>query len=707
MHSDGSSPPWLVQILALFLTGCVAMAVFVFNEIIALATIPLIVFGLALARRRSWALFAICATLASFSHAFCAGSLPSWIMVTMAATAAVVCSMLPWALRFDALATVLSLALSIAAGLLIAHGADYLTTRHLQMVTPSAPRFEPPAKLAGGLVDTRAARAGQDRAPSSATPVAPVTRVCRQRAARESAVSYRRLTRYDFIERLRPVAFGPRIVERERLPFGQEPHAIRRLLTERQEQIGQCYRWARYHGSRSLAGTLHLSGKVEVWGDVSVYGEAFVARDDRARGQHPLTRCVARVLRGLPRLPPRGAVTRFETSIIFSPSTQKPDRPPGQPDASAPPHSPPFRQCVLISPPRQIQPTKIAPLRVDDFDEAQAARERRRACRRSRLARDSQGRLHHLSRRCLPRIIVHKLCRSCGLHLVLPKELLQRNLRYNMGAYRQCYRQNPKARGSVALRGMINEAGFVENVIVARAKARNSALARCLRRAVADVTFPPFSSHLSESRVVFDYTFELDPTPARTIAVPKRTTAAKLEAIASGQLAAGDGRAAHRSYSALLSALPDAPRSCWWRLGALEAALAIAPWGGQRVEAAAKAFHQEATLREHRARWPRCLDQAASAIAKIAMRYHRDGHYVARATYYRQAVHWYRLALAGWSPKVRVQRLRYYLAEALYAVHDYHAATRNYALVARGPKLRFRKEATAALRALSAARPGQ
>ncbi|MBW2735796.1 MAG: AgmX/PglI C-terminal domain-containing protein, partial [Deltaproteobacteria bacterium] len=618
----GESPRW-AQVTALFLTTAVALAVAVFDEVAALATLPLIVFGVAFVQGRSWAVFALFATSIALGHGLLAGALPPWLVLAMLPVLIAVGMSLPNLVRFDRLATLLALLLSFAAGLFAADLWEGVAHHYAQKM---APLLEPAPSIRGALSVVHTNVEPLFSAPP-AVPLPPLT--CR---GGDGKVLYVRRTIFEFSsDSLQPLSYGPRIAERL-LTYAHSKRAITRALQGRSALLKQCYRWARYVGSRNLAGMVRIAGEVGVWGQVRVFG---VSMPDGGHGEALLRQCSARVLKGMHLWEAREVITRFDATIRFSPSIQgPPDRVPSRPKAPATEEAR-WRRCLRLPPEvsRQHVMLKTPTLRINDFDADQHRREQERACQSSKC------------RMRVPSLRSRSTCRAAPR---LPKETLLRSLRYNMGAYRACYRQalgrQPGLGGTIVLWGRINGSGVTEKAEVRRSSAGDNVLHSCLVRAVSEVSYPPSGAdHIVE----FFYPLQLNPSSSPELTVPARMTVAKLQALAHAQLTMGDGPSALRSYSALIRAQPEAPQACWWHLGALKAVHLQAPWGGPRFEAAVHGLRVH--LRRHPQRsFSQCADQGTAQIAKLAMERHREARHL-QSDLTQEAMHWYELALSSWS----------------------------------------------------------
>jgi hypothetical protein len=362
--------------------------------------------------------------------------------------------------------------------------------------------------------------------------------------------------------------------------------------------------------------------------------------------------------------------TTFTTTLRFVPSGQEaPDRALAPPP-SPPPEPPAVHGCLLVpSTPARVQrlATPAPLLLVSDHDAAQAERQRQRVCRRRGV-------------RCSirPRIV------ACAAQVRAGpgKERIVRGMRHQWGAFRRCYREalgrRPGLAGQVVLGATISPTGLLSDARVRRATVAEPALARCLTRALARITFRPSPYHIS-----FTYPLRLVPALRPPVEVPTRATVDRLLELAAYQLRRGDGAAALVSYSALLRARPRAAVACHWRVNAVLAMVQVAPWIDARVRSAFNGL--AAHLRQH----PRgvysgqCAARAARELAHLATDPHRRARRTGEPEGLQIAVAWYRRLLSLKPDPRQAHELSYYLAEALYRLERYQEALRAYEQVVR------------------------
>jgi len=171
---------------------------------------------------------------------------------------------------------------------------------------------------------------------------------------------------------------------------------------------------------------------------------------------------------------------------------------------------------------------------------------------------------------------------------VIPTTFLREPFRYNLGAYRDCYREALKTRpglsGWVLLSGHGTAGGrFVLTAAPGALKAPE--LLACLVRAAQEVRVPPLpvlgrpERNLTGIAVRFALQLRLargrPPTRLR-----ERSTASRIEGAAQTALILGDGLLAAGYYSSLVKQLPGHGRTCHWRIGIARALLALSPWRG-------------------------------------------------------------------------------------------------------------------------------
>ncbi|MCA9668845.1 MAG: hypothetical protein KC503_24795 [Myxococcales bacterium] len=615
-----------------------------------LALLALLGATVGLLRGRTWALLALAAVLAAVTRAMLAGDLPLVVLAASAPLATGVAALL-WQLgRVDRLATLTALGLALATGAL-AHGGFV-----------AASQLREGAQL-GTLVDLRRAEAATPR-PSTALGAL----TCRgdEASQREIRLSLQPI-------RLRPLLDGPRVGGRLGPEHRRGKNPLEAALLRRRLHLELCYRWARFHLSRAVGGTFRVSGRVGVWGKVSIRSVVPPANTPAHRA---LAKCVAGALWGLELDSARALVTPFEVPLKFVPSKQRPDRVPAAPGASKRERAP-TRRCVRLAPVTRRAPLlHLDTFDVSDFDEQQAERERQRACRH---------------RVCPPRVTIST---GCALRHVAftPSRMLHRVLRYNLGAYRDCYRavlrRRPGLRGKIELRTAWGASGFAHEVRPVRSV--DAALGRCLARAVSEVVIPPVRQGARlRSRVIF----ELDPTaPPALSPTPRFASVEQAQARARALLASGRAAAARRVYDALWRAAPRDARRCWWQVGALEAVLRERPWGDTTLRGPTDRLMAQPTG------WDRaCHASAARLVGELAMRAHRDAQRTQARGYLDQAIATYRLALQL-EPAPRFDHeLSFSLGEALFLAAGCSAALPAYLAASRFEDGRWRDHAASGL----------
>jgi hypothetical protein len=487
------------------------------------------------------------------------------------------------------------------------------------------------------------------------------------------AAAYRGQVSYDFDdELLQPLPSGPVISERPRTTPPRAERELADMLEGSRTRLRDCYRWARAERP-GLEAHLAIELRCDEHGRCSLLS-AVSDRPDAAA----LARCVEQMLVGLELATPSLRATSARLVLRFAPSGQVPDRA----ERPRPPRSDPREvapgMCFMV--PRGAPPERLVPpapiLVIDDFDPDQVTREELAAYERKLDAWRRGGRRGPRPAHPPPIVVSCK----CSVSSHWPdKEQLRRSVRYNVGRYRACYRaalaRRPGLSGRVVLSAVIDQGGNL-SARVQSSSAEDRPLEECLRRALEDVWFAP----LARRTVILSLPFVLDPLPVVTPVVPTRGRPAEVEAGAAVALALGDGPTALRGYSALLRQLPDDPRSCGWRAGALESLLAMAPWGAEdpRVIEAVRSLLR--TIATHRDRG--CLTRSLSLLSELATRPHRDALRGVPAML-ALAERMYGLLLDELAAfPHETYTLRYYRAEALYRLGRYAEAAPRYREVA-------------------------
>ncbi len=635
---DERARGWLQRVtLLLTCLMCIGMVLQLREVVLALPLVPL---GLALARGRTWALFGMTALTATIGSAVALGASP-WFSAT-----AVLASLAPalyarrlW--RADAPAAAFWFLLSAAAG-----GALTLALMVDPAPTPAGPHPEEPT------IATRVAPLYP-----TTLPVVPLRRVCSARKGPRDGGPYVTRVVFDFEDqKLEPLAHGPTLDQRPPLLPRRTTGELARQLENHRDALRRCYRWARQQTGRRLGhATVSLELDVGLWGVVT--RTRAVSWD---RGASDLVRCVQDVLAGLQLAEARPLRTTYITSLLFLPSGQGEPRRKLKRPRPGKPRPPVAWGCLLVpkvAGPRDRVATTLPLLTVGDFDRAQAERERLRSCRRRGV-------------RCRAQPTV-TAC-SVQVQAMPDKEHILRTLRHNVGAFRRCYRAalllRPTLTGRYVLSGSISPTGLVDPWVDAP-EGGDAALAKCMRRALARMTFRP-----GPNRVVFRYPLVLSPwrrrpgvVPTRDLwALPTRDTVERVQEQADWHLRRGDGAGALVSYSALLRARPRSAVACHWRLGAVLAMTQIAPWIDHRVERAFQGLAAHLRRDFGGVYSGQCAARAARALLPLATGPHRRGNRTNDEHALRQAAGWYRRLLALRPSPAQAHELYFYLAEALY-----------------------------------------
>ncbi|MBU1240205.1 hypothetical protein KKF84_09175, partial [Myxococcota bacterium] len=181
---------------------------------------------------------------------------------------------------------------------------------------------------------------------------------------------------------------------------------------------------------------------------------------------------------------------------------------------------------------------------------------------------------------------------------VIPTTYFREPFRYNLGAYRECYRlalkRNPGLGGRFTFSGRGDRSGgFV--FALEKSSVTEPSLQKCLMEALSRVkVLPlPLSSRLQMNldSVSVRITLLLRSSRLRyQKPITGKSSASRIESAAQVSLAAGDGLLAASYYSALLKQLPDHARRCLWQVGLSKALLSALPWRGKAFLAAVSAM---------------------------------------------------------------------------------------------------------------------
>jgi hypothetical protein len=571
------------------------------------------------------------------------------------------------------------------------------------LVLPLLWRSDPPAALLSALLsmalgagatsllapDPRPAAAPADvdreillaEEPATLMPASALLEICTPKPARENR--HPREPVYDFEDEvLRPLAFGPIVEEMPRVTYPRGREEIARAFEDRAEHLRRCYRFARYHQP-------DLEGQLEVEMQIHPFGHTAITRITprmRMKGGAALADCARGALRSLRLASYSLRFSEARLALRFRPSNQsRPHRPPTPPAPRLAPSEPPPGVCLVLPQPREEEaPDRVTLTRpvltVDDFDPDQQAWEREQEHRRHLREWVRGG--HRGPRPLRPRPVLVVTSQACGVKPALSADLIRRTLRYNLGRYRECYRETlvhrPGLSGRVTVLARIDDGGIVEARIQSSTVA-NEEIESCLRDAVQQVWFPPLGP---DRRAIVHYPFLLEPGSLNEPQppAPRRGTVGQIEERAAKRLSLGDGKTALRYYAALLQQRPAHPQRCLWNLGALESTLAIAPWIDDRVLAAAKQL--AAALHADRGRV--CLERATPVLSHLATDPHRMSQRLLAPGLLEVAVDRYALLLGITPPLLDHEDLRYFLAEALYRLQRFEEASREYEILSRG-----------------------
>lgn len=526
----------------------------------------------------------------------------------------------------------------------------------------------------------------------------PLLKVC---VPARNEPQYRKKTIYDLDDEiLKPDSVGPWVRERPRDGLPRALMQAKAALEERREVLRQCYRWARYR-DRSLQGMVQVEVRVDPFG-----AWATPRVTPEMPGGIELAACVGRVLAGLREMQVTARNTDGQFGIRFVPSSQRrPRSAPPRPE-SGPPPAASGPACLLL--PAQVPRDRLVAheplLEIDDYDTEQARTDDEFDFTQKLDAWELGGQRG-------PRPVRPPMVEVSGCGLTVRASMgvdgIRQSLRYNMGAYGACYAQaharHPGLAGRVVI-GISVDLGGSLTARVTQSTVQDAELAECLRQAVEEVWFAPWSQDWGKLEIT--YPFVLSPEPATRADIELcHATITGIEVRALAQLNRGDGRAALRSYSALLRQGREHPHRCQWHTGALAATLALAPWQDERVLTAARelvaALVRPAGTSERDAQLRSvCLDRAAPLLSRLATDIHKRAMRSPTLPLLDLAVQRYQMVLGAGPDLPGADQLRFYLAEALWSAERYCEAAPLYTQVAlqtsAEPRTRRREESAEA-----------
>jgi hypothetical protein len=187
---------------------------------------------------------------------------------------------------------------------------------------------------------------------------------------------------------------------------------------------------------------------------------------------------------------------------------------------------------------------------------------------------------------------------------MIESSLVNRVLRYNLGAYSRCFWDaGPQAVGlELDFAIELPAHGRPSSVVLTRSSAPAPELAACLQTALSELRFPAIPA--SASRI--ELPLVGGPREPALPALPPKDTATNIRASAEAALRALDGETAARRFNALEQQAP----SCESALGLLRALMIARPWFDEPVDAAARTV----IARAH----GYCLEQAVPFLSDLA-----------------------------------------------------------------------------------------
>ena len=386
---------------------------------------------------------------------------------------------------------------------------------------------------------------------------------------------------------LRPLPFGPRVAEMPRTGPRRTLVDLHEALERQTEHMNACYRWARYRQSLETV-SVDASFTVDPFGFIS---HVVVSQE------HPeLAACVQEGLEAMrvslrtPRLTDAHVHLRFEPSGLGRPSRAplRPRRSPAPPGASV---ASCIQQPVSLPVDELGSDTGDPVARFDDWNADQEREEWERA---------HPGRGYPTD--------------CCGCTMVSfrsPPGEIERTIRANLGAYRQCYREalraDPGLAGELAVQSILDDTGLFRRVQVEGVGAEG--LHACFAAAFEELQVQPATIGQITVRYTFTLTPEL-PAPAQGSSPLER---------AELRLAELDAAGAAQDFRQWLGDHPEAAAQCRGYLGLLRAQLARAPWvDDPRVWQATQDFVKRAVSWEASREVKRCLEDAGPLVARVA-----------------------------------------------------------------------------------------
>jgi hypothetical protein len=435
-----------------------------------------------------------------------------------------------------------------------------------------------------------------------------------------------------------PFLFGPQVADWSRDALARTPSELRPWLEERRAALSACYRWAR-GTAESLQGELAVSLEVDGWGVVT---GATVESSDAALAK--LAKCAEDALkrtRLASRFTPR--TTRATLTIKLKPSGQPaPKKAPARPGAATPACT--ARTCVI----QDLSQAPVDKLPLDPLELSDAAEEKNKKPKPVDAAAKALD----------PRIV-------------------GATVSYNLGAYRACWRKSLAEKadrtGTLDVSIEVDELGDICAVRFVRDPLRDNDLEGCLRTALSALWF---EEPAPDGRLGIDFSLKLEPLPSDPPGPPSGDVKA-LDAWADDALERGDGAGAAQAYSQLLGGDAVNARRCQWIAGALQAEAIRNPWLDQKPHLAALAF---AMFAEKNPVPDDCLTKAWPTFSAVTARMHSRAQRF--PALWATSVDRFRTLSRAKLPPPKMADLRFYLAEALYGVHQMREAADHYGAAA-------------------------
>lgn len=203
-----------------------------------------------------------------------------------------------------------------------------------------------------------------------------------------------------------------------------------------------------------------------------------------------------------------------------------------------------------------------------------------------------------------------------------PPESVLRSFAWNRGAYQRCYAQafarRPGLAGKLVVRALFDREGNVSTAVILKNElsSPDREFEAC---ALAAAREQWMESMGGQTGVLADWPLLLTPAETAAPARPPVLTAGAVAAYADQALARGFGELALRAYAALAQQGGDDPRRCGWYVGALRAALLVAPWVDARVFHAVDELLDHLVAQKDAPDAAACVADARSSLERVFM----------------------------------------------------------------------------------------